>query len=587
MTEEAVVSGGIESDDSGAGVYVLGGNQNQLSNYGTITSVDGADGVGVIYDNTTNGILTVNNYGTIEGEILRLSDDDLLSATSGEIQLNNAGIVNAGARFHTDVFRNSGSLFIQDGSIGHTTIYGDLIQSAEGEIVFDYDPSKTAGDLYSDDLVVTGDATLRGQFRALPTSSVQSAKGRQYTKLLEVYGDLDADDLELAASVVGQYELHVDTQEVGLSYDIDFRNRGILSAVNTNQQSVSHHMQALYRDGVLGEDEMAALLEIEDVSEYRVVVNTLGAELAIDNKISSLTASQVFSDTLLSCARREGTYRFLELGECNWFNVDASRLSYDPGSDSTGFDADSVLFSGGFHRKVDNGWIIGAGFGYQSTNVSVSDSNASSDGNQFFAGLSAKRLVGPWEVSGGLSFGYGEFDLDRNPLPNVSIEGNQDVRSVVGLFRVARQFDQGRWMIKPRLDIGIDYISSSSDAEQDASGFGHVLEDSDETFFHVTPGVDFATEFTNDTGTLFRPQFGAGVVQYIGDTSVTSNGRFNSAPAGSGFASSTELSKTRLQGHVGLDIFASERSVFRAELAGEFADDYRGYSGSLTYQIRF
>ena len=598
--ESAEVEGGttatISGAETGAGVYVKGGynTTNTIENSGTITNKDGTSGIAVNYSGLgSSSSLTVENSGTVIGKVENATETTTtgtltLSSSTELIYFNNYGIVDAGSLLETAQFLNSGSLFIQDGSIGGTTIDGDLVQTSGGEIVFDYDPSTTTVVLRSDDLLVTGDATLAGQIRAVPITSFQFSEDRQYTTLLEVSGTLDASGLSLAPSVVGQYELLVDTQEVGMSYDIDFANETIRSALNWNQKSVSNHLDALYREGGLDDDIATGLIEIEGIEEFSHVMNTLGPELAIDNKIVSLNGSQKFADSLLSCAKQTGSDRFLETEECGWFGIGTAQMNYNQASDTTGFASNSWAIAGGAHRWATNEWLVGFSGAIEHTSTLVNDSFASSEGGQYRLGLSAKRIFGANEVSGAVSLSYGSFDLTRNPIASTSITGTQDVWSLGGVVRFARSIETGSWMIKPRIDIGFDTISMPSYVEQSTSGLAHTIAGTNETFFRVAPGLDIATEFTDVEGRLFRPHISLGLVQQLGDNSIKAAGRFTSASASlSGFTAQTDLPGTRFQAGIGLDVFATDQAVLRADFTGEFSNKYSDYSGGLKFEIKF
>lgn len=65
-------------------------------------------------------------------------------------------------------------------------------------------------------------------------------------------------------------------------------------------------MHAIYGAGGLDPGSGRKLIEIEDAASYARVMNNLGAEVAVDNQISSLLSSVRFGDDLLHCSERSG-----------------------------------------------------------------------------------------------------------------------------------------------------------------------------------------------------------------------------------------------------------------------------------------
>jgi hypothetical protein len=167
IADGASVTGG--GGGMGAGVRFVGGANNVLTNYGTISSSSGLAGLAVLGDANTGygppgcwpiGNNTVNNYGTIRGSV------DL---GSGSNAFNNhAGATfNAGSviRLNGGTLTNAGTLALgTPGSIQTTALYGNYTQTSSGSLAI----ALNAVTGRSSQLAVTGNVSLAGSIAVNP-----------------------------------------------------------------------------------------------------------------------------------------------------------------------------------------------------------------------------------------------------------------------------------------------------------------------------------------------------------------------------------------------------------------------------------
>ncbi len=373
-----------------------------------------------------------------------------------------------------------------------------------------------------------------------------------------------------------------------LVFDIDFANAGILAETNDNQDNIARYIHGIYRAQALDSDIARALIAIEDTGSYTRVMNSLSAEIAVDNQITSLLSGIRFNDALLSCAERGGDYRFFDQGQCGWLRLGGQRFEQHETSDNLGFDEDSWQLAGGGQIDIGNGWHLGGALSYESSNLNADDSYASSDGERFQGGISAKRRFDATELSGSLAVGYGHFDIDRNPWPGVNIDGTQKLWLYSGQLRAAHLFERGRWSFKPRIDLGVDYLSMGSFTESGNTGFRIRHDGEDNIYTHLQPAIDIATEIETDDGLLIRPKLSLGITQFIGASAPSVTGSFVVAPAEvAPFTASTELDKTRFDVAASVDVFTRKDLVVRAELFGSFSDNSESYGGGLKVELPF
>jgi hypothetical protein len=591
IAQGSLVSGGKKGmTNNAAGVMFMDGAANRLTNSGTITSVAGSDRVAVAH--TGIGTVTVENNGTIDGRVL-------LGTGAGANRLFNR----IGGAVQADLIDLGGGVLVNDGvlypggedQVGLTRIEGVLIQGESGLLEVDLNHARsgqTAGteSLQSDLLSTTSAIALAGKVRVNLVDD-GSSSGEQTVAIIEAASGerIDAAALSVVPSAVAQYRLVQPSQrQLALRYDIDFANPGILTQINDNQDSIARHIEGIYSAGALDDTTSNELIAVADTEAYAQIMNSLSAEIAVDNQISSLLSGIRFNDALLSCAERAGDYRFFDQGQCGWLRLRGQYFEQDATSDNLGFDENSWQLAGGGQFDVGNGWHLGGALSYEWRNLNADDSNASSDGGQFQAGVSAKRRFQATELSGSLAVGYGDFDIDRTPWPGVSTEGEQKLWLYSAQVRVAHLLERGRWSLKSRLDLGMDYLSTGGYSESGDSDFRFRVDGDNGAYVNVQPAIDIATEIETDDGMLIRPKLTLGITQFLSDAAPSVTGRFAAAPAAvAPFTASTELDKTRFDVAAGVDVFTRNDIIVRAKLFGSFSDNSSSYGGGLKVAMPF
>ncbi len=582
-------------------LYILNGANNRITNQGTLSQANGAS-----YVIRADGVAatSVDNSGTITGSILGAAEaaspaarpltgagagaETPVSASKIDLLNRSSGVLNAGSLLDVRTLTNQGRLAVGGADkVGPTRLTGDLVQGSSGILALDLDPGR--GTEGTDRLSIGGHADLKGQVVVSLLDASRPLTGRQSVQVLSAEGGLSYSELAVRRSAVAQYALHEPTSgALHLSYDIDFANPGILAETNRNQDDIARHLHGIYQAGALDSDLARTLVAIEDTATYERVMNNLGAEIAVDNQLVTLLSGIGFNDALLSCAGRTGDYRFFDQGQCGWMRVSGQHFDQRQTGDNLGFDADTWQIAAGAQLEVGSGWYLGGALSYEGRNLNAHDSNAGSDGGQFQVGVSAKRRFGATELSGALAVGYGSFDIDRSPWAGTSLSGTQHLWRYSAQARAAQLFELGRWTLKPRIDLGVDYLSMDGFSESGNSPFRLRIDDQKGTYFNVQPAVDFLTEIETQEGLLIRPRLTLGITQFFGGAAPEVSGRFAAAPGDvAPFHTSTALDKTRFDLAAGADFFTRDDWVIRAELFGSFSDNSHGYGGGLKVQKLF
>src|SRR6202035_3597800 len=123
--KSGTVSGG---SGAGAGVDLVGGTNNTLTNMGTVMALSGLAITGDIGNNT------VNNSGTVIGNVILGSGTNAFNNMAGGL-FNSGATVNLGAG---NTLTNAGTL--SPGGVGviqTTALTGNLVQTATGRLLTD------------------------------------------------------------------------------------------------------------------------------------------------------------------------------------------------------------------------------------------------------------------------------------------------------------------------------------------------------------------------------------------------------------------------------------------------------------------
>ncbi len=604
---EALVEGGtasVNNAESGAGIFLKDGTSNRIVNQGTIRSVEGVDGIAI--DVTQANSTQILNSGTITGQILG----------NGQSKLDNAsgGVINA-AEIDAGLVLNAGFLDIgPQGAIGTTLVIGDLDQSSLGTIEIDVDPSLGFRPAPIDDrLLIEGSADLEGHIEVDLLSTFQTEEGEQIIPVIIAEDGITfagqaptttpaaaagaapqssgqiIDALSVTQSGVAQYQLYLTSEnEVSLGFDIDFANPGILAASNDNQDQVAESFQSLYRAQELDDSTAESLIAIETAEGVAEVFNSLSAEIALDTQIYAVQQSRKFTDSLLSCANNGGVGtidRFFDSGQCVYVEVEGSLYNRDETSDNLGFRASDFSFSIGGQLAIGEDWNLGGAFRYANSSLTASQASSTSEGNQYFAGVSAKRRFDNIELGAAFGFGYGSFDNKRAPF-GASASGEQGLWSISSQLRAAYLYQHEAFYVKPRLGLGIDHFFSSSYSESGSSSFLLDVKTESETYVSFQPAVEVGGEWDLPYEARVRPYFSFGITQYIGDPSVNLNASFLGSTA-QPFSSGTDLDGTRYDIAGGIDLFASQSAVLRLEGASSLSKNSTLYGGSLRLEVNF
>ena len=576
--ERSLVSGGSKGlTNNGAGIMIMDGAANTVTNAGTITSLSK-----IAIAHTGQGTVTVHNTGTIDGDVLLGGSASLLENQSGGVI--NADVIDLGG----GVLNNHGVISPGgSGSVGATQVTGTLFQGSAGHLMIDLNPAlKGTGNL-ADLLSVAGNSGFGGKVDVNIVNAGLGGAGEQLVTIVQADEIVNNAVLTTDSAVAQLRLVQPSSRELALAYNIDFANAGILAGTNNNQDNVARQIESIYRAGALDSNVARNLIQIES-ADYTSTMNSLSAEIVVDNQIASLRSSLRFSDALYGCAERSGEYRYIRQGECIWGRIQGQEFKQRETDDNLGFNTTGWQIATGIRRDVGHDWQLGAALSWESNRLRTNGAGTS-DGYQLNLGLSATRNVAAAEYSGSIALGYTDNELSRTPVEGSGVsEATQKVKSVAGHLRAAYLFGDSAWYFKPWIDAGVEWLDMPGFNESGDSPFALRVQGQTKTYCQVQPAFEIGTEIHSDNGLLIRPRFTFALTQVSGGATPSANATFASTPGGvDPFRTSTSLDRTQLDVGIGVDMFVAGGTVVRAAAFGGLSDNTSSYGGSLQLEMRF
>jgi hypothetical protein len=547
---------------NGAGVVVSGGTANTITNSGTITALSGNAIVG------GSGADTVTNYGSIVGNVdLGAGANGLDNRAGAALASQNAIVLGTGR-----TFANAGTL--SPGGLGQaraTALTGNLTQSGSGVLALDV--SLAGQD--SDRLDVSGSAIVGGGIRLNPIDTGHAHTSAPARVVVTATDGVTVNDLRVTTptSSIVRYTLsYPSANEIAVSTAVDFAPANL----GGNARGIGRHINDIVAAG--GSPGFApiatALINLPDDASLQRAYEKLGPG-AVGNVagLSSRTSIE-FNNAMHSCRQRDGDYRFIREGECNWMRVGSSVGDQERTSENTGYGLGSFTVASGVQRQVSADTHVGLGVSYQNSELDSISSDVR--GDRFEGGVMVKRRYDATRISGSLSFGYGRYDSRRLvdvAAPEVRAVGKQKLQSVALHGRISHDYlVREDAYLRPMVGLGVMYLSRDGYAETGAGGANlHVAKERD-TFVSLHPAIEFGSERGMDDGVLLRPYIRVGLTHFLSDNDRHITASLEGAPAGvEPFTVVTKADRTYLDYSLGFDALDKNGWTIRVDYSGQLS----------------
>ena len=202
------------------------------------------------------------------------------------------------------MLQNAGTLHVGGiGSIGTTTLTGDLVQSSTGRMHIDIDPALGRADL----LQISGRAALDGTVVVNPISVHKGTSG----PVITAAGGLTITPiLQGLAGPVFTHTALVNGNSLSITTDADFKSNDL--GKSANQRSVAGHLQRIWDSGAPGFDQ--GFLSLSRLSSVRAHTQ------ALDSLSGEVHASAITAEVQTAFFVQEAILDRLRFGEGNVFS---------------------------------------------------------------------------------------------------------------------------------------------------------------------------------------------------------------------------------------------------------------------------
>ncbi|HEV7996892.1 MAG TPA: autotransporter domain-containing protein [Stellaceae bacterium] len=581
---------------TGAGIELIGGGNNTLANFGTITTSPGLAGNAILgmpspgLTSTSPPVIgnnIVNNAGTVVGNVALGPGRNTFNNLPGGT-LNSGAVLNLGAG---NSLNNNGNL--SPGGIGvfqTTALTGNLVQGSAGKYTVDVNPATGQ----TDRINASGSAQLAGQVVVNPIATAIPTVTTPFT-ILHADGGVTSQGLTLvgadlfsSAVVTPELEL-LDPNDLALLVAVDFAPPGL----NGNQTSIGQNINAIQQAGSSPSflPVAQALVTIPDLSGLEQAYNQLSPETYADNKIADFYSGLRFANSLMSCNVPDGRYAFIKEGQCVWAQIGGKFLDLNATSGSLGFAENAFVMSGGAEVMLRPDWFASFALGYDHGDINTGNTLAQSQANRAHFGAAIKYNPGPLLLAAAVYGGYGWYTTDRYiDFADFSANPTSDsnISRVGGQLRAAYLIDRGAWYLKPLVDLNVTRINLNGFSEQGAGGADLNVSGSGSTVFSASPAVEVGTQTGLQNGALVRPFARLGVSAYS-NTNFAVTASFAGAPTGVvPFSVATGIDSVTADVAAGADLFLPDsRWALKLAYDAHYGARVRDQGVSLKATIRF
>jgi outer membrane autotransporter protein len=604
-----------------AAIRLLGGTANEIHNDGTILG-DATPSLGTaILANGPARNTTVTNMGSIHGSII-------LDGTGISLTNLPGGVINAPTTLNLSggVLQNAGTLHVGGiGTIGATTLTGDLVQSSTGRVHIDLDPALGRADL----LQISGRAALDGSVVVNPISVHKGTSG----PVITAAGGLTITPvLEGLAGPVFTHTAVVNGNSLSIATDADFKSNDL--GKSANQRSVAGHLQRIWDSGAPGFDQ--GFLSLSRLSNVRAHTQ------ALDNLSGEVHASAITAEVQTAFFVQEAILDRLRFSEGNVFSsghgltgtigsrfapgttLPAAYSADLPGNappsfvpvqpvaptyalwgqafgafghtNSNGNAGHLSRQIGGFMLGAETGagvladWRAGVSAGYSVTNFDVTARQSTGSVESGFGAVYARGPIGPLQMRLGAAYAGNALDTRRAVLlPGFSgvASGKTAGDTVQGFGEVGYRIGLGQSYIEPFVGAAAIHVSRDSFSEVGGavalSAFGRSYD-----VQTVTAGLQGQAVLSEQLGTGL-PIVARGLIGYrraFGDLEPKALLAFGGG--GQGFLTAgVPIARDALVASAGLDVQIAPLVTIGVNYTGQIGDRAQDHAVKGVFSYRW
>ncbi|TPL51295.1 hypothetical protein [Mesorhizobium sp. B2-4-6] len=619
-----VVGGATDAGHIGVGVWIIDGNNNTISNKGTIATASGTAGGWAILSG--DGKEAVANYGTVTGSF------DLGAGANSFTNAANATF-NAGA----DAKLGSGNLFADSGyfspggdnNVMTTNLVGNWNQASTGAYKLDVDLDPQA------DLInVAGAADLGGAIDLNIMDAAAAKPGSQTFHILHADGGVAHTGLELSSiqSAVAQYQLqYPDVNNVYLGVDITFAPTGltgnqipVANAVNAIQSGPTspdfqkiaealfyiptvEQLGAVY-DSISGEGVSG--VEQPQFGAYASFFASMGRQadfwrtgLGID-PTDVTAAPQAYDEP---AKPKQNPFKALQPDQRRWSywasaGGNGGEISGDAAAGSAGTTYRGGNLAAGMETTGDRDMLVGFALGGSAGSFAVDDRQTSGNIVGAQAGAYVTRKWDQFYIDGALAFGLYNNNIHRatavpgsdspiDPVAGITPENWRSNFLSAGFgtnVEAGWRQQVGEGAITPFAGLQFAFLSMDSfdETSPDGGALGLSFDHRVVTSLPVSLGLQLDTTIgVGDGQSLQAWGRAAWVHEFEPDRSVKPS--FQAAPGTSFVIQGASAAEDAVAVNAGLKMNWSSNTSMFAAFDGKFGDGLQSYGGDVGLKVNW
>lgn len=513
----------IFGGEQGVGIWLSGGNQNTITNFGDIMTADGVDGLALLADDGNN---LVDNFGNVVGEIDLGASASTFTNHEGAVFVPGA-VVGLGGP--DGILINNGDILPgASGRAESVALNGAFLQNQTGasHLEIDFFTNQI------DQVNATGDVDLDGTVavRLINTRYIRSGK---FTKEMFTSQQTLRDNgffLDVLPSAVVDYSYLTTSQRALVNYEVDFAP----GQFGKNLRRVGDFINRAQNAGVGSEaygDLISELVTIPDTPQYRDALSQLSPEFYAEHQVRMLNRSIQFAQRLMSCEQQGGKHRFTREGNCIWLYVGHENHDRDSRGDYKSVDGKTQSVAVGMQSTAENDWSFGVGIARARADLEGYGNRWDSEGVNYQFGFTAKRRYGPTKWSAVLSYSTDTTDTNRRGslLGGFLSDTTRDMDVWSGMLRLSHDFAGEKWFWRPILDVGVLHLITDSATETGAGGANLRLTSEKTTQTWARPAFELGSEFEAGSDAVLRVNLSVGARYFLDEEDVHIDARFSGA----------------------------------------------------------
>jgi outer membrane autotransporter protein len=166
--------------------------------------------------------------------------------------------------------------------------------------------------------------------------------------------------------------------------------------------------------------------------------------------------------------------------------------------------------------------------------------------------------------------------------------GDQDLTSVMAGLRLAHDFGNTTWYLRPQVDLTGTYLRLGSIKESSEYAGDLRARPESGSYVAVQPALELGGEVEMLNATLIRPFARVGITELLTDSEIAADALFDGTPSGvASFSATHDFEDSYVDASLGIDVLFTNGASARVVYGGQFADESREDTATVKFRIPF